>query len=143
MTAPPAQAPSLQELVENFAFLEDWPARYEYLLDLGKHLGGLRDVEKNDASRVHGCMSQVWLVLEYAPTTGVRVRADSDAFLVRGLLAVLQSAYEGLSLEAALKLDPAAILGEIGLQAHLSASRRNGLGAMIARIRTLLAAADQ
>lgn len=123
------------EIAENFAFLEEWPARYEYLMDLGKQLPGFEEARKDEAHRVHGCMSQVWLDLTLDAQGKVVLDADSDAFIVRGLLALLVALYTGLSPEEAAALDARAELEPLGLDAQLSPTRRNGLGAMLSRIR--------
>ena len=130
---------TLEKLISNFELLGDWEDRYGYLIDLGKKLPGLTDSEKNEANRVHGCQAMVWLVMEPDPERAgaLRIRADSDAFIVRGLIAVLQLIFSGRTPEEILAADAKFVLGKLGLDNHLSPTRKNGLFAMVERIRTL------
>ncbi len=130
---------TLEKLISNFDLLGDWEERYGYLIDLGKKLPGLPDAEKSEENRVHGCQAMVWLVLEPDPDrpAALRIRADSDAFIVRGLIAVLQLIFSGHTAEEILSADAKAILSQLGLDQHLSPTRKNGLFAMVERIRTL------
>lgn len=131
---------AFEEIVEDFEFLEDWEDRYRHVIDQGKAMPALDDAFKVPATKVHGCASQVWL----HPTIedGVfRFDGDSDAMIVRGLIAVLRALYNGLTLAEVLAVDPKAELGRLELTEHLSAQRSNGLRAMLERIRDLAAAA--
>ena len=130
---------TLAKLVSNFELLGDWEERYGYLIDLGKKLPGLPESEKTEAHRVHGCQAMVWLVLEPDPERAgaLRIRADSDAFIVRGLIAVLQLIFNGRTPDEILKADAKSTLSQLGLDKHLSPTRKNGLFAMVERIRTL------
>jgi len=130
---------TLEKLISNFELLGDWEERYGYLIDLGKKLPGLPDAEKTEANRVHGCQAMVWMILEPDPERpgALRIRADSDAFIVRGLIAVLQLLFNGRTPDEMLQADAHAILRPLGLDAHLSPTRKNGLYAMVERIRAL------
>ena len=133
-----AQRP-LAELIEDFEFLDDWEDRYAYLIDLGKRLSGLPDELKTDEHRVKGCTSQVWLVHQLSVNqTGeevIELAADSDAFIVRGLVAVLLSAYHYKTRAEIEALDLEGVFGEMGLERNLSVSRRNGFAAMVERVK--------
>lgn len=130
---------TLEKLISNFELLGDWEERYGYLIDLGKKLPGLPEAEKTEENRVHGCQAMVWMVMEADPERAgaLRFRADSDAFIVRGLIAVLQLIFNGRSPEEILAADARGILGQLGLDQHLSPTRKNGLFAMVERIRAL------
>ena len=127
-------------LREDFALLDDYRDKIEYIMDLGKRLPPLPDALKTEANKVRGCQSQVWLVAELDPGSGrLRLRADSDAILVRGLIALLLELYDGRRPEEILA-NPPRVLEEIGLSRFLTPGRANGLEAMVARIRALAAA---
>ena len=130
---------TIDKLIANFELLGDWEERYGYLIDLGRKLPGLRDAEKNEEHRVHGCQAMVWMILEPDPERpgALRIRADSDAFIVRGLIAVLQLIFNGRTPDEILQADAKATLSRLGLDQHLSPTRKNGLFAMVERIRTL------
>jgi cysteine desulfuration protein SufE len=130
---------TLEKLISNFELLGDWEERYGYLIDLGKKLPGLPDAEKTEDNRVHGCQAMVWMVMEPAPDRpgALRFRADSDAFIVRGLIAVLQLIFNGHTPDQILKADAKSTLSQLGLDQHLSPTRKNGLFAMVERIRAL------
>lgn len=130
---------TLEKLISDFELLGDWEERYGYLIDLGKKLPGLSDAEKSEEHRVHGCQAMVWMILEPDPEHpgALRMRADSDAFIVRGLIAVLQLIFNGRTPDEILKADAKTILSQLGLDSHLSPTRKNGLFAMVERIRTL------
>jgi len=130
---------TLEKLISNFESLDDWEERYAYLIELGKKLPGLAEAEKTEANRVHGCQAMVWLRLDPEPSrpAALRMRADSDAFIVRGLIAVLQMIYDEHTAPEILQADAKAILGRLGLDKHLSPTRKNGLFSMVERIRAL------
>ncbi|MFV1496126.1 SufE family protein [Phaeobacter sp. JH20_02] len=131
---------AFEEIVEDFEFLDDWEDRYRHVIEQGKAMDPLEDALKVPATKVDGCASQVWL----HPTieNGVfRFDGESDAMIVRGLIAVLRALYNGLSLEEVLAVDARAELARLGLNDHLSAQRSNGLTAMVQRIRETAAAA--
>lgn len=131
-----------EDLVETFGFLEDWEDRYRHVIDMGKALPPLAEAERVPATKVEGCASQVWLVPEIEGAGSAAVltfRGESDAMIVRGLIAVLQALYSGLTVAQAVDVDAEAELGRLGLQDHLSAQRSNGLRAMVSRIREIAA----
>ena len=134
-----AQA-ALDDLLETFDLLEDWEERYRYVIDLGRELEPLADSERNASTKVSGCASQVWLVAD--PVQGGRMhwRGDSDAHIVRGLIAILHALYSGLTVVEVGQVDAPAALARLGLNDHLSAQRSNGLRAMVTRIRLVAAA---
>lgn len=125
---------AFEEIVEDFEFMEDWEDRYRHVIDLGKAMEPLDDALKVPATKVDGCASQVWLhaVIE---DSRFRFDGDSDAMIVRGLIAVLRRLYNGLPVADVAKVDAKAELGRLGLNDHLSSQRSNGLRAMIERIR--------
>ncbi|TDE35221.1 SufE family protein [Antarcticimicrobium sediminis] len=130
--------PAFEEIVEDFEFLEDWEDRYRHVIEQGKAMPPLDDALKVPATKVDGCASQVWLhpIIE----DGVfRFDGDSDAMIVRGLVAVLRKLYSGLPLAEVLKVDARAEMARLGLNDHLSAQRSNGVRSMIERIRKVAA----
>ncbi|WP_339748461.1 SufE family protein [uncultured Maricaulis sp.] len=134
MTQTPIQA-EIEDLVEEFDLLDDWEQRYRYLIDMGKALPPLPEADRNEATRVQGCVSQVWLVVEPGEDDRLIFHADSDAHIVRGLAALLLRLYSDRSREDILSVDARDVLGRIGLSEHLSPQRSNGLTSMIGRIR--------
>ncbi|APX13738.1 SufE family protein [Tateyamaria omphalii] len=131
--------PSFEEIVEDFEFLEDWEDRYRYVIEQGKAMDPLEDALKVPATKVDGCASQVWLHPQVE--NGVfRFDGDSDAMIVKGLIAVLRRLYNGLSLAEVRAVDARAEMARLGLNDHLSAQRSNGLRAMIERIQLVAAA---
>lgn len=126
-------SPAFEDIVEDFEFLDDWEDRYRYVIDHGKAMAPLDDALKVSATKVDGCASQVWLhpVIE----GGVfRFDGESDAMIVRGLIAVLRALYNGLTVAEVVGVDARAEFTRLGLNDHLSAQRSNGLRAMIERI---------
>ena len=123
-----------QEIISDFSLFDNWLDRYQYLIDLGKALEPLDEAEKTDDILLHGCQSRVWLIIE-GDANEVQIRANSDAAIVSGLIALLIRAYSGASAEAILNAQPEFITA-IGLQQHLSATRANGLHAMLEAIHT-------
>lgn len=123
------------EIAENLSFLDDWEDRYRYIIELGQQLPPLADAEKNAATKVNGCVSQVWLVSERAGDL-LTYRGESDAMIVRGLAAILIALYSGRSPAEIAETDAIAIFDELGLREHLSTQRSNGLVAMVNRIRS-------
>ncbi|KAA5805019.1 SufE family protein [Alkalicaulis satelles] len=126
----------IEALVEEFDFLGDWEERYRYLIELGQALPALAPHERNEQTKVKGCVSQVWLVLERGADGRLRLRGDSDAHIVKGLVALLTRLYDGRSPEEARAIDPRDVLARIGLSEHLSPQRSNGLASMVARIQS-------
>ena len=125
---------AFEEIADTFEFLDDWEERYRYVIELGKAMEPLEEALKVPATRVEGCASQVWLVPEIED--GVfSFRGESDAMIVRGLIAVLRALYNGRPVGDVPDVDAGAELGRLGLHEHLSSQRSNGLRAMIQRIR--------
>ncbi|MFQ1701276.1 SufE family protein [Loktanella agnita] len=132
--------PDFEDLVDTFEFLDDWEDRYRHVIDMGKAMDPLEDALRVPATKVDGCASQVWLVPTISDGT-FRFRGDSDAMIVRGLIAVLKTLYSDQPVSEITRIDAVAELGRLGLNDHLSAQRSNGLRAMVARIRETAAAA--
>jgi len=126
---------ALDELVEEFEVLGDWEERYRYVIDLGRDLEPLDSAERIDANKVRGCASQVWLVTEVAPSGQLLFRGDSDAHIVRGLIAILMRLYSSRDSEMILGFDAKAAFAALGLNDALSQQRSNGLYSMVERIR--------
>ena len=126
--------PNFEHLVETFEFLDDWEDRYRHVIDLGKAMPNMPEVLKVATTKVDGCASQVWLHLRTNDDVLTFV-GDSDAIIVKGLIAILINLYSGLKLEEVSGIDPVLELGRLGLNEHLSSQRSNGLRAMVERIR--------
>ena len=126
---------STAELVDDFALFDDWEDRYRYLIDLGRKLPEMDEAFKTDATLVNGCTSRVWMVGEVKDGK-LHIKADSDAHIVRGLIALLLMVYNERSLEEIAAIDIEAAFKEIGLEQHLSPNRRNGFFAMVERIKS-------
>jgi cysteine desulfuration protein SufE len=127
---------AFEELVETFQFLDGWEDRYRHVIEIGRAMAPLDASFKVPALKVDGCASQVWLRPQ---VTGDQFdfQGDSDAIIVRGLIAVLHHLYAGLTLDQVLQVNASAELARLGLDKHLSAQRSNGLTAMVARIRSV------
>jgi cysteine desulfuration protein SufE len=135
---------AFEDIAETFAFLDDWEERYRHLIELGRAMPPLDPALRVPATRVEGCASQVWLMPRIAgagPAARFDFEGESDALIVRGLIALLHALYSGLSVAEVGRVDAAAELARLGLEGHLSAQRSNGLRAMIERIRSLAAVA--
>jgi cysteine desulfuration protein SufE len=126
---------AFEDIRENLSYLDDWEDRYKYIIELGQALPPLADEEKNAANKVHGCTSQVWLVTERDRDL-LSYRGESDAMIVRGLVAILVALYSGRSPSDIAATDAIAIFDDLGLREHLSTQRSNGLVAMVNRIRS-------
>jgi cysteine desulfuration protein SufE len=132
--------PAFEDLAETFAFLDTWEDRYRHVIELGRAMAPMPDALKTPATKVDGCASQVWLqpvIKGQGPQAQFDFLGDSDAMIVRGLIAVLHSLYSGLTLAQVLEVDAPAELARLGLDAHLSAQRSNGVRAMIGRVRSV------
>ena len=129
-----AQSMTLDELLETFSFFDDWEAKYRFIIDLGKDLGGLPESDKIDDHLIRGCQSQVWLT-HTSDSDGLTFSMDSDAHIVRGLIAVVLVIVDGRQASEIQKLDIEDVFGQLDLLAHLSVTRGNGLRAMVARIK--------
>ena len=134
MTAPGMHA-ELDSLAEEFSLFDDWEERYRYIIDLGKALEPLSADEHADANKVRGCASQVWLVTEPRADGSLHLRGDSDAHIVRGLIAVLLRLYSDRAPAEMLGFDANAAYERLGLSGALTAQRSNGLFSMVERIR--------
>ena len=121
-----------QEVISDFSLFDNWLDRYQYLIDLGKALKPLDESEKTDDVLLHGCQSRVWLIID-GDADALRIRANSDAAIVSGLIALLIRVYSGASAQQILDIQPE-FINAIGLQQHLSATRANGLHAMLQAI---------
>jgi cysteine desulfuration protein SufE len=126
---------ALADLSDELDVLGDWEERYRYVIDLGKTLLPLGESERSDANKVRGCASQVWLVTERAANGTLSFRGDSDAHIVRGLIAILTSLYSGRAPDEILAFDAEAAFNRLGLTGALSRQRSNGLFSMVERIR--------
>ena len=125
----------LEDLAAEFDVLGDWDERYRYVIDLGKALEPLTAAERSDANKVRGCASQVWLVTEPQGDGTLKFRGDSDAHIVRGLIAILLRLYSRRAPAEILAFDAKAAFEKLGLTGALSSQRSNGLASMVARIR--------
>ena len=126
---------AVEELETEFEMLGDWEERYRHVIDLGRGLAPLTAAERGDANKVRGCASQVWLVTAHAPDGRLHFRGDSDAHIVRGLIAILLRLYSGRTPAEILGLDARAAFDRLDLTGHLSSQRSNGLFSMTERIR--------
>jgi len=129
----------IDEIIENFALLDEWDDRYRYVIELGRTLPPLADAAHTEANKVRGCASQVWLVTHVKPDGGdgpvLSFEGDSDAHIVRGLIAILLALYSGKNAREILDTDAAALFEQLGLKENLTPQRSNGLRSMVERIR--------
>ena len=129
---------SIDEIIENFSFIDDWEERYRYVIELGRELDPMPEDAMTEANKVQGCVSQVWLT---SKTTGdaadpvLSFEGDSDAHIVKGLVAIALATYSGKTAREILDIDAEAVFNQIGLREHLTPQRSNGLSAMISRIK--------
>jgi cysteine desulfuration protein SufE len=137
--SPSAGLPAIGEIIENFSLLDEWDDRYRYVIELGRGMSPLPEIERTEANKVQGCASQVWL----ATTPGfdgeqpvLNFCGDSDAHIVRGLVAILLSAVSGRQAGEILAADPMALFDRLGLREHLTPQRSNGFRSMVGRIRS-------
>ncbi|MEO4044616.1 SufE family protein [Hoeflea sp. CAU 1731] len=128
-----------EKLVEDFEFLEDWEDKYRYVIEIGRDLEDMPDSDKTDENKVQGCVSQVWLTYDVDKSDPedpvIRFKGDSDAHIVRGLVAIMLSAYSGKRASEIVKLDENEIFLRLGLIENLTPQRANGLRAMVKRIK--------
>jgi cysteine desulfuration protein SufE len=130
---------SIDDIRADFALLDDWEDRYRYVIELGRGLAPLPEALRTEANKVRGCASQVWLASsvhgrDVAPPV-LELEGDSDAHIVRGLIAVLFALYDGKTAEQILSTDAAAVFASLGLKEHLTPQRSNGFFSMVERIR--------
>ncbi len=130
----------INEIIENFELLDEWDDRYRYLIELGRSLPELPESARNEANKVRGCASQVWMQTDVKPN-GVagpvlEFTGDSDAHIVRGLIAILLTLYSGMAAREILSTDATALFEQLGLREHLTPQRSNGFRAMVDRIQS-------
>ena len=130
---------SFDDISADFAFIDEWDERYKYLIDLGRNLEPYPEAQRDDAHKVRGCASQVWLHAEQ-DGDAIKLIGDSDAHIVKGLVALLIALYSGKNRDEMLAIDPAQALAPFDLDDHLTPQRSNGLHSMIARIRNIAGA---
>jgi cysteine desulfuration protein SufE len=134
------QAMTIDEIIENFALLDEWDDRYRYVIELGRSLAPLNERDRNDTNKVQGCASQVWLSTAVRPNgqTGpvLSFVGDSDAHIVRGLIAILFAIYSGKHARDILATDAVALFERLGLKEHLTPQRSNGFRSMVERIKS-------
>lgn len=131
---------SFEDIADTFEFLDDWEDRYRHVIELGKAMPPLDEAFRVPATKVVGCASQVWIMPQIngsGPQAQFDFQGESDAMIVRGLIAILHALYSGLTVEEVLRVDAGGALARLGLNDHLSAQRSNGLRAMVERIRKL------
>lgn len=124
----------LATVLDDFDALEPGDERLQHLIELGRRLPPFPDAERTDANKVSGCLSQVWVTARREGDR-IRLQGDSDALVVKGLVALLLAIYDGRELAEAAVLDPTPVFARIGLEGHLSMTRRNGLWSMVQRVR--------
>jgi cysteine desulfuration protein SufE len=131
---------AIDEIIENFELLDEWDDRYRYVIELGRTLPPLAAAAHNETNKVRGCASQVWLVSHVKPDGAagplLSFDGDSDAHIVRGLIAILFALFSGKSAREILATDAIAVFDRIGLREHLTPQRSNGLRSMVERIRS-------
>ena len=131
---------AFEAIIDDFELLEDWQDRYRYVIDLGKSMDDLSDEKRISTTKVDGCASQVWICPVVQEMSGEKIfsfEGDSDALIVRGIIAILQALYNGVPVEQIHSIDALTELKRLGLQNHLSTQRSNGLMSMIGYIRQL------
>lgn len=126
---------TLDDIESDFALLDDWEDKYRYVIELGRDLAPLAEVERTDANKVRGCASQVWLATQLRPDRTLEFTGDSDAHIVKGLIAILFAIHSGKPAKEILATDTLAIFARLGLKDHLTPQRSNGLASMVERIR--------
>lgn len=137
----------IDEIIENFSLLDEWDDRYRYLIELGRGLPELPEAARSEANKVRGCTSQVWLETQVKPNGAagpvLEFAGDSDAHIVRGLVALTLAIFSGQTARAILTTDAHAVFDRLGLGAHLTPQRSNGLRSMVERIKVDARAALQ
>jgi cysteine desulfuration protein SufE len=131
---------NLDEIIENFNYLDEWEDRYRYLIEIGRMLEPLDEAAHNDRNKVLGCASQVWLETRVAAdpsgTPVLELKGDSDAHIVRGLVALILALYSGQTVPKILATDAQTLFQSLGLSAHLTPQRTNGVRSMVERIKS-------
>jgi len=140
MTTVAPEASSIDEIIDNFSLLDEWDDRYRYVIELGRTLAPLNERDRNDVNKVQGCASQVWLATTVRPDGAagpvLSFSGDSDAHIVRGLIAILFAIYSGKHARDILATDAIALFERMGLREHLTPQRSNGFRAMVERIKS-------
>ena len=131
---------NIDDLVDNFNACTDWEEKYAYLIALGGQLPIMDEALKTDSAKVRGCLSQVWIILGWDPGARLTLLADSDAAIVKGLIAVLVAVFEGKTRAEAVGTDVAGEFARLGLDQHLSPNRRNGFFSMVERVQAFVRA---
>ena len=130
---------TIDDIIENFSFLDDWDDRYRYVIELGRELAPLPEAERTDANKVQGCASQVWLGTSVKPNGAagptLSFVGDSDAHIVRGLIAILFTIYSGKPARDIVSTDALTVFEKLGLREHLTPQRSNGFRSMVERIK--------
>jgi len=130
---------TVEEITDDFALIDDWEERYRYVIELGRSLDPLPEDAHNDTNKVRGCASQVWLETTIQPSGSdgpvLTFRGDSDAHIVRGLIAIIMATYSGKTARAILATDALGLFQQLGLTEHLTPQRSNGVRSMVERIR--------
>jgi cysteine desulfuration protein SufE len=131
---------SIEEIVENFALLDEWDDRYRYVIELGRSLPDFPEALRTERNKVQGCASQVWLATTVGPDGQggpvLTFLGDSDAHIVRGLIAILLALYSGKRAREILSIDAIDLFNRLGLREHLTPQRSNGFRSMVERIRS-------
>jgi cysteine desulfuration protein SufE len=129
---------TIEEITADFEYLDDWEDRYRYLIELGRALPAMPEDAVNDANKVRGCVSQVWLISDADAATPPHLTflGESDAHIVRGLVAIAVALFSGKTAPEILDIDAEAVFGRLGLQEHLTPQRSNGLRSMVERIKS-------
>ena len=129
---------NIEDIKSSFNYFDDWEDKYRFIIDLGKQLPDLPPIDKTEERLVRGCQSQVWLICELDRNNGrIQLRIDSDAHIVRGLIAIVLAVYDRHSPQFIADFDIEGLFEALDLMHHLSATRGNGLRAMVAKIRSL------
>lgn len=140
MTDAPAATANIDTIVDDFAVLDDWDDRYRYVIELGRKLAPLADSDRTDRNKVQGCASQVWLSTTVQPDGAqgptLTFTGDSDAHIVKGLIAILLATYSGRPAGEILATDAIALFERLGLREHLTPQRSNGFRSMVERIKS-------
>ena len=124
-----------QELLERFSLFDDWEERYAYIIQMGRKLPDFPEESRTDANKVSGCVSQVWMI-SAVEDGRIQIQGDSDAFIVKGLVAILLALYSDKTSDEIAAIDIENVFGELGLGEHLTPNRRNGFFSMVQRIRS-------
>ncbi len=128
---------SFNNIIDDFEFLENWEDKYKYIIDMGSSLATLKSNDYNDDNKVEGCASQVWLVVEENSKQGktiLKFKGDSDAYIVKGLIAIIFALFSEKTPSEILEIDPMSELKKLNLEENISQQRSNGLTAMINRV---------